>query len=61
MSAFVSIIQGKSYRNFANIKKEKKNKFLSGNYRPIALASVVGELMETIVRDSIVNRLEDDW
>ena len=39
---------------------KKGNKSLPGNYRPISLTSVVCKLMETIIRDKIVNYLEEN-
>ena len=39
---------------------KKGDKSQPGNYRPISLTSVVGKLMETIIRDSIVKFLEDN-
>ena len=36
------------------------DKTLSINYRPISLTSVVGKLMETIIRDKLVTFLEEN-
>ena len=30
------------------------------NYRPISLTSIIGELMETIIRDKLVNFLDEN-
>ena len=39
---------------------KKGDKSQPGNYRPISLTSVVGKLMETILRDNMVKFLDDD-
>lgn len=39
---------------------KKGDKKLPGNYRPISLTSVVGKLLETIIRDRIVAHLENN-
>ena len=40
------------------IYKKKGDKSLPIDYRPISLTSVVGKLMETIIRDKLVTFLE---
>ncbi len=37
---------------------KKGDKRIQGNYKPLSLASVVGKLLESIVRDKIVSYLE---
>ena len=39
---------------------KKGDRSQAGNYRPISLTSVVGKLLETIIRDKIVTFLEDN-
>ena len=39
---------------------KKGDKSIPGNYRPISLTSVVGKLMETIIRDKVVYHLEEN-
>ena len=43
--------------NFASIQK-KGHKTLSVDYRPISFTSVVGKLMETIIRDILMSVLK---
>ena len=44
--------------NVTPIFKKKGMKKLACNYRPISLTSIVGKLMETILRDQIVKHIE---
>lgn len=46
-------------RNLGNkrIIKEKRDKSDPGNYRPVSLTSVVGQLIEKIVREVIVGHI----
>ena len=37
---------------------KKRNKSLAGNYRPVSLTSVVGKVMERLVRDLLINLFE---
>ena len=37
---------------------KKGNKSLAGNYRPVSLTSVVGKVMERLVRDHLINHFE---
>ena len=39
---------------------KKRNKKQPGNYRPVCLTSVVGKLMESIVRDNIVDHMMEN-
>jgi len=39
---------------------KKGDKAQPGNYRPISLTSVVGKLMETIIRNKVVTYLEEN-
>ena len=39
---------------------QKGNKTAVGNYRPVSLTSVVGRLMETLVRDQIVSHMMEN-
>jgi hypothetical protein len=39
---------------------KKGNKAQAGNYRPVSLTSVVCKIMETLVRDSLVNFMRDN-
>ncbi len=43
-----------------NTHTEKCNKSQPGNYRPISLTSVIYKLMETTIRDKVVNYLEEN-
>jgi hypothetical protein len=37
---------------------KKGNKKVAGNYRPISLTSIVGKLMETLVREEIIEHMK---
>ena len=56
-----SITNGVIPRDFklANVTPiyKKGNKKIASNYRPISLTSITGKLLETIVRDYIVEHL----
>jgi hypothetical protein len=39
---------------------KKGSKRVAGNYRPVSLTSVVCKLMETVVRNSLVNYMQDN-
>ena len=39
---------------------KKENKSKSGNYHPVSLTSVVRKIMESIIRDKTVERMENN-
>ena len=40
---------------------KKGSKSLPSNYRPISLTSVVCKMLETLIRDKLVNHLEENY
>jgi len=48
--------------NIANITPifKKRIKLDSGNYRPVSLASHIGKLLESLIRDAVINHLSQN-
>ena len=49
------IYNGKKQTSFLYSKKGSRNKYV--NYRPVSLTSVICKLLETIIRDNMMNFL----
>ena len=54
------IAYGERFTNGRKQRVKKGTKLESGNYRPVSLTSHIGKLLESLIRDAVINHLSQN-